>query len=45
MDSLGIFLAGVVFWAWMFPHDLGRWIEKVKDPYRQKPIHQKKRKA
>lgn len=35
-------IASVIFWAWFWPHEFGKWIEQVKDPYRQKPVHQKK---
>lgn len=31
----------ILLWAFMFPHEVGKWLERVKDPYRSKPIHQK----
>lgn len=42
MTAFGFIAFMFIFWAWLNPHEFGQWIEKVRDPYRQKPIHQKK---
>lgn len=34
--------ASILIWAWFSPHEVGQWVEKFRDPRRQKPIHQKK---
>ena len=41
MTGFGIIAMAFLMWAWWCPHDFGQWLERVKDPYRQKPIHKK----
>lgn len=45
MNIFDFIAASILLWAWMCPHDLGQWIERVRDPWRAKPIHRKKKRS
>lgn len=41
MTGFGIIASEILLWAWFEPHSVGKWFARVKDPYREKPIHKK----